>query len=93
MEKRNTENSSFENDLLAMAQMEATAEVQSVDVENPGHKFGLPTLPIPSTNNIKHRYDPIVAQVTGLLLRHGKLGVAQRVGQSFLVSSLCKLFF
>jgi hypothetical protein len=90
-EERNTDNSSFENSLLAIALMEADAEVESaVNVENPGHKFGLPTLPIPSTSNIKHRYDPIVAQVTGLLMRHGKLSVAQRVGQSFLASSFCK---
>jgi small subunit ribosomal protein S7 len=75
----------FQN-LIALEQMRAIAEGKSeqVVVEGVGHKFGLPTLPIPPTSNIKHRYDPIVAQVIGLLMRHGKLGVAQRVSSSFL---------
>jgi hypothetical protein len=47
-----------------------------------GHKFGIPELPLPSTHNLKHRYDPVVSQVTNLLMRHGKKGVAQRVGSS-----------
>jgi small subunit ribosomal protein S7 len=46
---------------------------------NVGHKFGLPTLPLPSNQNLHHRYEPIVEQLTGLLIRHGKKAVAQRV--------------
>lgn len=49
------------------------------DMVTIGHKHGLPTLPIPSTNNLKHRYDPLVMQVTNLLMRDGKKSVAQRV--------------
>ncbi|KAF2193480.1 ribosomal protein S7 [Zopfia rhizophila CBS 207.26] len=44
----------------------------------PGVKFGLPTLPIPRDANLKYRYDPVVDQVTNLLMRHGQLSVAQR---------------
>lgn len=51
---------------------------RSAEVPNEGHIFGLPTLPIPSTSNLKHRYDPVVQQVTNLLMQDGKLGRAQR---------------
>ncbi|TKA79957.1 hypothetical protein B0A49_02175 [Cryomyces minteri] len=44
----------------------------------PGLRFELPDLPLPSTSNMEHRYDPVVAQVTNLLMRDGKLSVAQR---------------
>ena len=57
----------------------AMIEPQSAEVQNPGHIFGLPTLPIPSTSHLKHRYDPVVHQVTNLLMRDGKLSQAQRV--------------
>lgn len=67
--------------------MEAISEGgHADDVLTPGHKFGLPSLPLPSSTHLKHRYDPLVEQVTKLLMRHGKLSVAQRVGSS--VSSL-----
>jgi small subunit ribosomal protein S7 len=45
----------------------------------PGLKFHMPTLPIPKDAHVKHRYDPIVEQVTNLLMRDGKKSVAQRV--------------
>ena len=51
-------------------------------VNSPGHLFGLPELPIPARAHLKHRYEPIVQQVTGLIMRSGKLGVAQRVRSS-----------
>jgi small subunit ribosomal protein S7 len=47
-----------------------------------GHKYGLPELPIPANANLHYRYDPVVSQVTNLLMRDGKLSVAQRVGSS-----------
>ena len=43
-----------------------------------GHKYPLPDLPIPNTSQKDHRYDPIVAQITNLLMRDGKKSVAQR---------------
>lgn len=52
-----------------------------------GHIFGLPALPIPARNHLKYRYEPIVQQVTGLIMKSGKLGVAQRVRSS--VPLLC----
>lgn len=47
--------------------------------ETPGLKFDMPTLPLPKDGHVKHRYDPVVEQVTNLLMRHGKKSVAQRV--------------
>ncbi|KAI9714286.1 MAG: hypothetical protein M1820_000247 [Bogoriella megaspora] len=38
----------------------------------------LPDLKLPRDLNLKHRYDPVVHQITNLLMRDGKLGVAQR---------------
>jgi hypothetical protein len=84
--KTTAETTSFEN-LLALGQMEAISNSgHADDVLAAGHKFGLPSLPLPSNTHLKHRYDPLVEQVTKLLMRHGKLSVAQRVGP--LVSSL-----
>lgn len=45
-------------------------------IEDIGHKFGLPAALGP-TDHIKHRYDPVVKQVTNLLMIDGKLSSAQ----------------
>lgn len=42
-----------------------------------GHKYGMPE--ITARMNHKDRYEPVVLQVTKLLMRHGKLAKAQRV--------------
>ena len=55
---------------------------ESAEVQNQGHIFGLPELPLPSTSHLKHRYDPVVHQVTNLLMQDGKLSKAQRVRPS-----------
>ena len=47
----------------------------------PGLKFEMPSLPLPKDGHVKHRHDPVVEQVTNLLMRHGKKSVAERVGQ------------
>lgn len=57
-------------------------ELDSFQEEDPGHMFGLPTLPIPKTDMMKYRYHPVVDQVTKLIMTHGRLGLAQRVGSS-----------
>lgn len=45
-----------------------------------GHKFALPDVQsIKRTDHFKHRYDPVVEQVTKSLMKHGKLATAQRV--------------
>lgn len=43
-----------------------------------GHKFGLPSLPLPSNAHKDYRYDPVIRQFTNLMMQHGKLSVAQR---------------
>lgn len=47
-------------------------------VESIGHKFGLPTLPIPATYHKDKRVEPIIDQVTNLMMRHGEKAKAQR---------------
>ncbi|GAO14697.1 hypothetical protein UVI_02028880 [Ustilaginoidea virens] len=47
-------------------------------IRNPGHKFGLPKKPYPEGFNLKQRYHPVLEQLTRLLMRDGKLSVAQR---------------
>ena len=61
---------------------EALISLEDEDIVTEGHKFGLPALPLHSMANIKHRYDPVVQQVTNLLMQDGKLSVAQRVRSS-----------
>ncbi|KAF4635347.1 hypothetical protein G7Y89_g2751 [Cudoniella acicularis] len=68
----------FEN-LLALGQMQnIAAGGHGTDPVTVGHRFGLPELPLPSNANLHYRYDPVVSQVTNLLMQHGKLSVAQR---------------
>jgi small subunit ribosomal protein S7 len=62
-----------------------------------GHKFPLPALPLPSKMHVKHRYDPILVQLTRLLMKDGKLSKAQRVSLAtsrslidFLLTSISK---
>lgn len=83
-----TEGTTFDN-LLALGQIEAIAhggEAGDVTAEMVGHKFPLPELPLAPFSNRKERYDPIVDQVTNLMMKHGRLSAAQRVGHTL---SLC----
>ncbi|EMC98044.1 hypothetical protein BAUCODRAFT_67254 [Baudoinia panamericana UAMH 10762] len=50
----------------------------SVQDTKTGHKFPLPSLPLPPTARKDERYDPIVTQLTNLLMRDGKKATAQR---------------
>lgn len=53
-----------------------------------GHKFPLPDLATWSKqSNFKHRYDPVLDQVTKMIMRHGKLSQAQRVRDDAIPSS------
>ncbi|KAL7924698.1 ribosomal protein S7 [Trichoderma austrokoningii] len=66
-----------------VAKSEAAAESQSIfpvsgELQNAGHKFGLPKKPYPEGFNVKKRYHPVLEQITRLLMRHGELSVAQR---------------
>ncbi|RKF73147.1 37S ribosomal protein S7, mitochondrial [Golovinomyces cichoracearum] len=85
----------FEN-LFALGRLENvsnTGHVEDPETMNitypsgEGHKFGLPELPIPSDGNLKYRDDPIVQQVTNLLMKDGKKSVAQR-NMSFILNAL-----
>ncbi|KAK3100957.1 hypothetical protein LTR53_018687, partial [Teratosphaeriaceae sp. CCFEE 6253] len=51
---------------------------QPVQEAKPGHKFPLPALPLPPNSHKDYRYDPVVQQVTNLIMRDGKKSVAQR---------------
>ncbi|KAI4127203.1 MAG: hypothetical protein LQ338_003322 [Usnochroma carphineum] len=57
---------------------EAMISFEDEGIETSGHKFDLPALPLPANMHLKYRYSPIVKQVTNLLMRDGKLSVAQR---------------
>jgi small subunit ribosomal protein S7 len=68
----------------AEAMVESTgsrSDVVEMDnqVENPGHKFGLPVKPYPEGFHMKKRYHPVLEQITRLMMKDGKLSVAQRV--------------
>ena len=58
----------------------AMIPIPGQSLEGEGHKFGLPTLPLPSRAHWKHREDSVVHQVTQLIMKDGKKSVAQRVG-------------
>ena len=53
--------------------------VKAADVSLEGHKYGLPTLPLPSELHHKYRYSEVVSHATKLLMKDGKLSKAQRV--------------
>ncbi|KAK2629345.1 hypothetical protein QTJ16_000165 [Diplocarpon rosae] len=86
--KANTADSTSFANLLALAQLHnVSTGGHASDPVDLGHRFGLPDLPIPANANLKYRYDPIVSQVTTLLMKHGKLSVAQR-NMSFILNQL-----
>ncbi|KAL8702175.1 MAG: hypothetical protein Q9224_000137 [Gallowayella concinna] len=60
------------------SRQEAMITFEDSGLQTPGHNFDLPALPLAANMHLKYRYAPIVKQVTNLLMRDGKLGVAQR---------------
>lgn len=68
------------------AQTQDLANTEPAKTNPSGQIYGLPELPLPSTSNLKHRYDPVIHQVTNLLMQDGKLSVAQRVRSSVSLS-------
>ncbi|KAK4502101.1 hypothetical protein PRZ48_005524 [Zasmidium cellare] len=60
------------------AAVDASSNLQPAPEESKGHKFPLPTMPLPSNLRKDYRYDPVVNQVTNLLMQDGKKSVAQR---------------
>ncbi|RFU31644.1 hypothetical protein B7463_g4668, partial [Scytalidium lignicola] len=75
--------------LIALGRLEnvAAGGHASDPVSIPGQKFGVPDLPLPPMSHLHYRYDPVVSQVTNLLMKHGKLSVAQR-NMSFILNHL-----
>lgn len=55
-----------------------TTTPHKLDPTNPVSKFPLPTLPLPSTAHLHHRYSPLLSQVVNLLMKDGKKSVAQK---------------
>jgi len=77
-----SQSTSHEDTLFQPELINSISSPQQASVETPstpGVKFGLPTLPLPPGSNHKYRYDPLVEQMVGLLVRNGKKSVAQRV--------------
>lgn len=71
------------DNMIALQQVEAISRGgRAQDVKLDGHKFGIPELPLASNAHMKYRYEPLVKQVTNLLMKDGKLSRAQRVGSS-----------
>lgn len=58
--------------------LDAAAHLQPAPEVSKGHKFPLPTMPLPNNLRKDYRYDPVVTQVTNLLMQDGKKSVAQR---------------
>lgn len=70
--------SSFDAPIFPPPSAAEVSEASSSPVPaNPGHKFPLPALPLPSNAHKNYRYDPVVKQLTNLLMKDGKLSVAQ----------------
>lgn len=67
------------SDAFDMGLMNFTSAPSAAAPAAQGLKFEMPVLPLPKDGHVKHRYDPVVEQVTNLLMRHGKKSVAQRV--------------
>lgn len=62
----------FDNTLLGSVPPQPTA----------GLRYAPVTLPLSRQMHMKHRYDPVVEQVTKLIMKDGKLSIAQRVRSS-----------
>ncbi|KAK4665823.1 hypothetical protein QC763_409320 [Podospora pseudopauciseta] len=68
-----------EDNLYALNRLELVAYgLKPFDAEEEGHKYGLPSLPLPSELHKDHRYDDVMGQITRLLMKDGKLSKAQR---------------
>lgn len=60
-----------------VANMISRATEQAIENQT-GLKFQMPP-PLPRSENVRSRYDPVVEQFTKLMMRDGKLSVAQKV--------------
>ncbi|KAM5429382.1 hypothetical protein McanMca71_004281 [Microsporum canis] len=76
------DNSSKDPSVATVANMLAASNRgESVEVAEgipEGFKFEPPTLPLPPDGRINRRYEPLVEQFTKLIMKHGKLSLAQK---------------
>lgn len=78
LEQHNQPATSLDPPVFEVSEAAAAEAEAETSVVTAGHKFPLPTLPLPSNAHKDYRYDPVVRQVTNLLMQDGKLSVAQR---------------
>lgn len=69
----------------ARKQQEAIIRFEDQGIEGLNHNFDLPELPLGPREHFRYRYDPVVKQITMLLMRDGKLATAQRVCSTVLL--------
>jgi small subunit ribosomal protein S7 len=67
--------------------LESLNALQISDGSGEGHKFPLPELPLPRDMIKKTRYDPVVEQLTNLMMRDGCKATAQRY-MAFILQTL-----
>ena len=61
--------------------LEESVEERLERIEEQGLKFPAPSVPPEKQKHLKRRYDGVIEQVTNLMMRDGKKGVAQRVSR------------
>ncbi|EEH35933.1 hypothetical protein PAAG_00256 [Paracoccidioides lutzii Pb01] len=72
--------SAAENDAsiaVVRSMINPATEEKFEQVKREGLKFDVPET-LPRSEHLKHRYDPLLDQFTKMLMRHGKLSVAQK---------------
>lgn len=83
-------------DMMAAASGEKPLEeLNGEESKQEGLKFDPPAMPLPRTEHLRHRYDPVVDHFTKLIMWSGKLAQAQRVRQCgfFLGICYCEILF
>ncbi|KMU77699.1 hypothetical protein CISG_01456 [Coccidioides immitis RMSCC 3703] len=79
--QQDMQNSVVEPSAAAVAEMIAAAG-EIATLEKKGYKFDPPSTDLPRSENLKRRYEPLVDQFTKMLMKDGKLSLAQKVCSS-----------
>ncbi|WEW58369.1 hypothetical protein PRK78_003837 [Emydomyces testavorans] len=64
--------------VAAVADMIAAAGMGAEVEEKIGYKFDPPSIPLPKSEHVKRRYEPLMDQFTKMLMKDGKLSLAQK---------------
>ncbi|EAS33961.3 30S ribosomal protein S7 [Coccidioides immitis RS] len=75
--QQDMQNSVVEPSAAAVAEMIAAAG-EIATLEKKGYKFDPPSTDLPRSENLKRRYEPLVDQFTKMLMKDGKLSLAQK---------------